>query len=218
VLYADVAGFTTICEGLAPAPLITWLDRYIDTMAELIMAHDGVLLRFIGDGILAVFGVPVPRLDDAAITRDATNAARCALAMERAMERLNDAWCAEGLPVGGLRVGVHTGRMVAGSLGNGPRMEFCLLGDTANIGARLEQLGKQYAEPGPRYCTIVVGEPTWSRLAGAFPGIRIGDITLRGRHSALAAYRIDAAAARRVSIDPPVIDQTVTSSQAPPCQ
>lgn len=197
VLYADVAGFTTICEGLEPGPLIGWLDRYIDTMAALIMAHDGVLLRFIGDGILAVFGVPVPRLDEAGITRDANNAVRCALAMERAMAGLNDAWCSEGLPVGGLRVGIHTGRMVAGSLGNGPRMEFCLLGDTANIGARLEQLGKDYAEPGPRYCTVVVGEPTWSRLGGAFPGFKIGEFVLRGRHSAMAAYRVDSVAAAR---------------------
>jgi len=197
VLYADVAGFTTICEGLPPAALISWLDRYIDTMAALIMAHDGVLLRFIGDGILAVFGVPVPRLDEAAITTDAINAARCALGMERAMDNLNDAWCAEGLPVGGLRVGIHTGRMVAGSLGNGPRMEFCLLGDTANIGARLEQLGKEYAEPSPRYCTIVVGGPTWSCLGGRFPGVSIGEVMLRGRQTSMTAYRIDSVAARR---------------------
>ena len=142
VLYADVASFTTICEGLAPEPLIAWLDRYIDTMAGIIMDHGGVLLRFIGDGILAVFGVPIPRRDEAAITLDANNAARCALAMERAMESLNDAWCAAGLPVGGLRVGLHTGPLVAGSLGTGARMEFCLLGDTANVGARLEQLGQ----------------------------------------------------------------------------
>lgn len=196
VLFADVASFTTICEGLAPEPLIAWLDRYIDAMAAVIMAHDGVLLRFIGDGILAVFGVPVPRRDEAGIAADALNAARCALDMERAMARLNDGWSTEGLPVGGLRVGLHTGPMVAGSLGTGARMEFCLLGDTANVGARLEQLGKDYAEPGPRYCTIVVGEPTWSRLGGTCPGIRIGEVMLRGRHTAMAAYRIDSAAAR----------------------
>ncbi|MGD0105371.1 MAG: adenylate/guanylate cyclase domain-containing protein [Rhodopila sp.] len=220
VLYADVAGFTTICEGLEPAPLITWLDHYIDAMAAQIMAHDGVLLRFIGDGILAVFGVPVPRLDEAGITRDARNAARCALAMEQAMERLNDGWCAEGLPVGGLRVGIHTGRMVAGSLGNGPRMEFCLLGDTANVGARLEQLGKQYAEPGPRYCTIVVGDPTWSRLSGAFPGIHIEDVVLRGRHTSIGAYRIDAAAARRAGgamTGDAATDLILKDSLMPPC-
>jgi class 3 adenylate cyclase len=199
VLYADVASFTTICEGLAPEPLIAWLDRYIDTMAGVIMEHGGVLLRFIGDGILAVFGAPIPRRDEAAIALDANNAARCALAMERAMQSLNDAWCAAGLPVGGLRVGLHTGAMVAGSLGTGARMEFCLLGDTANIGARLEQLGKEFAEPDPRYCTIVVGEPTWSRLGGTFPGIRIGEFMLRGRQTAMTAYRIDSAAAREAN-------------------
>ncbi len=194
VLYADVAGFTTICEGMQPEPLIAWLDRYIDTMAGIIMAHDGVLLRFIGDGILAVFGVPVPRRDEAAVTHDARNAARCALAMEQAMARLNDGWLAAGLPQGGLRVGLHTGPLVAGSLGTGPRMEFCLLGDTANVGARLEQLGKDYAEPGPRYCTIVVGGPTWSRLGPAFPGRKLGEFPLRGRAATMAAYRIDSMA------------------------
>jgi adenylate cyclase len=196
VLYADVASFTTICEGMAPEPLIAWLDCYIDAMAAVIMAHDGVLLRFIGDGILAVFGVPIPRRDEAAIARDARNAAACALAMEQAMDRLNDAWHTAGLPEGGLRVGLHTGPLIAGSLGTGPRMEFCLLGDTANVGARLEQLGKDHAEPGPRYCTIVVGGPTWSRLAGAFPGKPIGEVQLRGKQQVLMAYRIDSAAAR----------------------
>jgi len=216
VLYADVAGFTTICEGLAPEPLIAWLDRYIDAMSSLIMAHDGVLLRFIGDGILAVFGVPVPRRDEAGIAIDANNAARCALAMEQAMETLNDGWAAASLPVGGLRVGLHTGPMVAGSLGTGARMEFCLLGDTANIGARLEQLGKDYAEPSPRYCTIVVGEPTWVRLAGAFPGLRLGDLLLRGRHTTMAAYRIDAAAARQANRQEEAKDPLPTGPQASP--
>ena len=195
VLFADVASFTTICERMEPAPLIAWLDQYIDAMAGIIMEHQGVLLRFIGDGILAVFGVPIPRQTEEAIAEDARNAARCALAMEQAMERLNDGWKATGQPEAGLRIGLHTGPLVAGSLGTGPRMEFCLLGDTANTGARLEQIGKDYAEDSPRYCTIVVGGPTWSRLDGLFPGIRIGDLTLRGKRIPLAAYRIDSHAA-----------------------
>jgi class 3 adenylate cyclase len=98
--------------------------------------------------------------------------------------------------------------MVAGSLGTGPRMEFCLLGDTANVGARLEQLGKEHAEPGPRYCTIVVGEPTWSRLGGTCPGIRIGDVLLRGRQAMMGAYRIDSAATRRVAAAATVLPPT----------
>lgn len=214
VLFADVAGFTTICERMEPAPLIAWLDQYIDAMAAVVMAHDGVLLRFIGDGILAVFGVPVPRGNEAAIDTDARNAARCALEMERAMERLNDGWKATGQPEAGLRVGLHTGPLVAGSLGTGARMEFCLLGDTANTGARLEQLGKDYADDSPRYCTIVVGGPTWDRLGGQFPGLRIGDVALRGKRVAIAAYRIDsAAAATAVAVGPDSREQACTGSK-----
>ena len=129
----------------------------------------GVVLRFVGDGMLVVFGVPVPRQDTAAIAADARAAARCALAMEAAMRALNAGWRAAGLPEAGLRIGLHTGPLVAGSLGRGDRMEFCLLGDTANVGARLEQLGKQHGGGGPHGCTIMVGEPTWRLLERRLP-------------------------------------------------
>jgi class 3 adenylate cyclase len=75
-------------------------------------------------------------------------------------------------------------------------MEFCLLGDTANAAARLEALGKEYVDPGPRACTIVVGEPTWKRLGPGRTGLRIGQMTLRGKQQTVGAYRIDAAAVR----------------------
>jgi adenylate cyclase len=202
VLFADVASFTGICERLEPAALIAWLDRYIDAMAGIIMAHEGVLLRFIGDGILAVFGVPVPRRDRAGIADDALRAARCALAMEQAMGRLNDDWRSEGQPEAGLRIGIHTGPLVAGSLGTGPRMEFCLLGDTANVGARLEQLGKEFVGQRRRYCTIVAGGPTFDLLDGALPGLPVGEITLRGKRAPLEVYRIDSEAAAQVSAQP----------------
>jgi adenylate cyclase len=192
VLFCDIAGSTAICERLAPEPLIAWFDLFINTMVQLITEHGGVVLRFVGDGILAAFGCPVPRRDEAGVTADARNAARCALAMERAMERLNDGWRDAGLPETGLRVGLHTGELVAGSLGSGPRLEYCLLGDTANVGARLEQLGKEFAGGAVRYCTILVGEPTWQRLGGLVPGVRIGEIGLRGKRARLAVYRIDA--------------------------
>ncbi|MBV9777441.1 MAG: adenylate/guanylate cyclase domain-containing protein, partial [Acetobacteraceae bacterium] len=166
VLFCDIAGSTAICERLAPEPLIAWFDLYLNTMVQLVIEHEGVVLRFVGDGVLAAFGCPVPRRDEAGVTEDARNATRCALAMERAMERLNDGWREAGLPETGLRVGLHTGELVAGSLGSGPRLEYCLLGDTANVGARLEQLGKEFADGAIRYCTILVGEPTWQRLGG----------------------------------------------------
>ena len=200
VLFSDVAGFTGICEALPAEPLIAWLDRYIDTMSDLVVAHGGVVLRFVGDGILAAFGVPVPRQTEEAIAADALAAARCALAMERAMEALNAEWRAAGLPEAGLRIGIHTGPMVAGSLGRGARMEFCLLGDTANVGARLEQMGKQHGGEGPGACTIMLGEPSWRLLGGALPGRPVGELALRNRRTPLIAFRIDRRAVDGLSV------------------
>jgi class 3 adenylate cyclase len=130
--------------------------------------------------------------------------------MERAMACLNDGWRATGQPEAGLRIGLHTGPLVAGSLGTGPRMEFCLLGDTANVGARLEQLGKDYIGQRRRYCTIVVGGPTFDLLGGALPGLRVGEITLRGKRTPLEVYRIDSEAAAQVAAERPTV--AVTSS------
>jgi class 3 adenylate cyclase len=81
--------------------------------------------------------------------------------------------------------------MVAGSLGKGERMEFCLLGDTANVGARLEQLGKQHGGTAPRSCTIILGEPSWRLLEGSLPGLCIGEVSLRNRAAPMSAWRID---------------------------
>jgi class 3 adenylate cyclase len=161
-------------------------------MVQVVMAHDGVVLRFIGDGILAVFGAPIPRTDEAGITRDARNAVQCALAMHEAMQRLNAGWRAEGLPLAGIRVGIHTGPLVAGSLGNGPHMEYCLLGDTANTAARLEALGKQHLRgEGPEEDVVLVGEPTWRRLGGGFRGELVGEAALKGKQQKVAVYRLE---------------------------
>jgi class 3 adenylate cyclase len=208
VLFSDVAGFTAICESLPPEPLIAWLDRYIDTMAGLVAAQGGVVLRFVGDGILAVFGAPVPRRDAAGIAADAAAAVRCALQMERAMAALNAGWRAEGQPEAGLRIGIHTGPLVAGSLGHGERMDFTLLGDTANVGARLEQLGKLHGGEGPGSCTILVGEPTWRLLDGAIAGRRVGELELRNRRARIAAWRIDSGAWRETM--PAEVPRTAT--------
>jgi class 3 adenylate cyclase len=195
VLFSDIAGFTPICESLPPEPLIAWLDRYIDTMVQCITDHGGVVLRFIGDGILAVFGAPIARTTEDGITEDARAAVRCAGAMEIAMRELNAFWREVGLPVAGIRVGIHTGPLVAGSLGNGPHMEYCLLGDTANTAARLEALGKQHAGGGAEDCVILLGESTWRRLDGSVSGIAVGEVALKGKRQRIGVYRVDSAAA-----------------------
>ena len=189
VMFSDIAGFTPICEKLAPGPLIAWLDAYIDTMVQVVIAHDGVVLRFIGDGILAVFGAPVPRRSETEISADARNAAQCALSMAAAMRRLNDGWRSEGLPPAAVRVGIYTGPLVAGSLGSGSHMEYCLLGDTANTAARLEAAGKAHSR-GAEDSIILVGEPTMERLGDLFPAQSVGELNLRGKERPVRVYRI----------------------------
>jgi adenylate cyclase len=191
VLFSDIAGFTSVCERLEPDVLIAWLDRYFDTMVQAVFAHDGLVLRFIGDGILCVFGAPLPRRSEQEIAADATNAVRCALHMQKVLDGLNDEWRGAGLPVAGLRIGIHTGPLVVGSIGSGPHMEYSVLGDTVNIAARLEALGKSYASGAPGECIVLAGEPTWSRLNGTYHGAPVGDVVLRGKTQKVTVYRID---------------------------
>jgi adenylate cyclase len=191
VLFSDIAGFTSVCERLEPDALIAWLDRYFDTMVQAVFAHGGIVLRFIGDGILCVFGAPLPRRSETEIAADAVNAVRCALHMKHIIGGLNAEWRSAGLPIAGLRVGIHTGPLVVGSIGSGPHMEYSVLGDTVNIAARLEALGKSYVGGTPGECIVLAGETTWSRLNGAHGGAHVGDVVLRGKTHKVAIYRID---------------------------
>jgi class 3 adenylate cyclase len=84
-------------------------------------------------------------------------------------------------------------------------MEFCLLGDTVNVGARLEQLGKEHGGEGPGRCTIIVGEPSWRLLDDTFPGMRIGTVVLRNRIARMPAWRIDSAAVATLAAEPQAV-------------
>lgn len=188
VLFSDIEDSTGIAERLGPEALMVWLEGYMDAMVHVVTEHDGIVLRFIGDGILAVFGVPVARTTEAGIDHDALQAVRCALAMEHALERLNQRWRTEGLPPVCIRVGIVTGPMVAGSLGGLRHMEYSLIGDTVNTAARLEAYAKQVTAAGP--CRILVGESTWSRVAGAFTAELVGEIELKGKQNRVRVYRV----------------------------
>jgi adenylate cyclase len=191
VLFSDIAGFSTISERLDPEVLTGWLDRYMDAMSRTVLAHDGIVLRFIGDAILAVFGVPVPRTDEAAIDRDAAQAVRCALAMARELEGINESCRGDGLPPIAIRVGIHTGAMVAGSMGTADHLEYSLVGDSVNTAARLEALSKQIPGlDGDGICPILVGGATWERLRGGFTGRLVGTLPLKGKVEPVAVYQV----------------------------
>jgi class 3 adenylate cyclase len=190
VLFSDIEGFTTVAERLGPVALMSWLEAYMDRMVGIVSDHKGVVLQFIGDALLAVYGVPVARTSEAEITADAVAAARTALAMGQAAEGLQAEFAARGLPPVHVRIGIQTGRLVVGSLGGSQRLEYALVGDTVNTASRLEALCKVLRGPGSGPCTIVVGDATQARLGPDFALQDIGEVALKGKTELVRAYEL----------------------------
>jgi adenylate cyclase len=134
VLFADLKGFTSIAERLEPARLVTLLNGYFEAMGQAIASHRGHLAKFIGDGLLALFGALEPNPWQ---TNDALHAA---LAMRSALTAYNARLRAEGLPPLAAGIGIHRGPVVAGVLGNAALMEYGVIGRTVNLAARVEDL------------------------------------------------------------------------------
>lgn len=191
ILYADIAGFGLLADRLAPEDLMNWPDTLVRALAATVRDHQGLVLRIEGDGVLAAFGAPVPRRSEAEVDADAVRAVTCALAMGRELEALNQRWQREGLPAASLRIGLHTGALVAGAVGPAGQADYVLLGDPVALAVQLEAHAKVVgALGGPRPCRILVGDSTWRRLHGAFEGTPVGEVALKGKHRRVAALEI----------------------------
>jgi adenylate cyclase len=161
VLFADIRGFTRLSEHAQPEKVVQLLNRYFSAMTDIIFAHGGTLDKYIGDGLMALFGAPT------ATPQDASNALSAAVAMQRRIIGINEELRAEGFPAIGVGIGLHTGEATVGYIGSERRSEYTAIGDTVNLAARLESnaLGGQIllsAEAsraaGPRY-TLTPREP-----------------------------------------------------------
>jgi adenylate cyclase len=187
-LFTDLKGFSTTSEGLEPAQLMDWLNEYMEAMAHPVIANDGVIEKYIGDAIMAVFGVPIPRASQELIERDARNAVRCALAMAQEMERLNARWKERGWPECKMRVGIHTGPLIAGSLGSADRQEYTVIGDSVNTASRLESFDKEVH--GEDVCRILVSEATRALLGDEFQMEPVGTMSLKGKAEKVTIHRV----------------------------
>jgi class 3 adenylate cyclase len=134
ILMSDIRGFTSLCERLAPDQVVKMLNRYLGAMTDIIMAHQGTIDEFIGDAILAVFGAPQRREDDA------DRAVKCALAMQEAMAEINALNLAEGLPEVATGIALHTGDVIAGNIGSERRSKYGFVGHPMNLTARIEEV------------------------------------------------------------------------------
>lgn len=189
VLFCDIGGYSQASEQLDLHTLMRWLGGFMEPMARAVMRHHGVVDKFIGDAVMAVFGVPVARTSEDQIDSDAANAVACAVDMAREVEALNARWRAEGLPAVDLGVGIHTGPVLAGCIGSAERMEYTVIGDTVNTASRLQAHAREI-DGGAESCVIVVGDTTWRRLGSRIPGRPVGEVRLRGKAQPVTAHRI----------------------------
>jgi adenylate cyclase len=192
VLFTDLKGFTSVSEKMDPQALLEWLNVYMEAMAQLVMDHGGVVDDYLGDSIKANFGVPLSRITEADIGRDAMAAVNCALAMERELKRLNAVWQQQNLPTVEMRVGIFTGPVVAGSLGSTQRLKYTTVGDTVNIASRLESFDKELVDPdlADSPCRILIGETTLRYLDRQFQTKRVGDTNLKGKDEKVIIHRV----------------------------
>lgn len=174
VLFADLVGFTSIAETMPASEVARLLNDFFTEMTEVIFTHDGTLDKFMGDGLLAVFGAPLPQVDHAA------RAVAAAIEMQRRLRRRAGLG---KLPTLTMRIGLSSGPVVAGDIGSPKRREYTVLGDTVNTAARLES---SVAQPGQ----IVLTRLTLDRVVDTVSARSLGMIELRGRRQAVEVFAI----------------------------
>ncbi|MEG5135584.1 MULTISPECIES: CHASE2 domain-containing protein [unclassified Microcoleus] len=187
MIMTDLQGFSTISEQLPPEVVMPWLNEYLSAMAQEVQKHQGVINKFTGDGMLAVFGVPIPRTTPEEIAEDARLAVSCAVAISACLPALNQSWSDRGLPPAKMRVGIFTGPVMVGSLGGKTRLEYGVIGDSVNIASRLESCEKNRQED---TCRILIAEETLVHLEGKFEVESWGALPLKGRDKKVDVYRV----------------------------
>src|SRR5436853_1222797 len=195
VLFADVSGFTSISERLDPEEVHALINRAFELMLAEIHRYEGTVNQFLGDGLMALFGAPIAHEDHA------QRAAHAALAMQQTLSRYRDELQATRAIDFRVRLGLNTGLVVVGAIGDNLRMDYTAVGDTTNTAARMQQL----AEPG----AIVVAEASQKLIAPYFATRALGAVPVKGKSQPVAAYellkalegvtRLDARAARGLS-------------------
>jgi len=174
VFFSDIAGFSTLAEGMNPEALVQLLNEYFELLGGILGRHHGVVQQFQGDAILATFNMPVPDSEHAA------NAVRAAVDIQRALEGRT---FGDGLALP-TRIGINTGKMVGGTVGSESRKSYTVHGDHVNVAARIEQMNKKYGT------NLLVAESTMEEAGGVFRFEPIGEVRIRGRNQTARLYRV----------------------------
>ena len=178
VLFSDIRGFTTLTEELGAKGTVSLLNEYFTIMVDCIQKEGGMLDKFIGDSIMAAFGVPIPHEDDE------DRAVRAAIDMIRALQVWNRQRAIEGKKPVEMGVGLNTDTIVSGNIGSPKRMDYTLIGDGVNLASRLESLCKQY------HTSILISENTVRRLKGTYRIREVDRVQVKGKTQSVEVYEV----------------------------
>ena len=167
MLFADVRGFTSFSESRTPEEVVATLNEYFGEVVEVIAVQEGVLDKFIGDGLMAVFDAPIDQPDHA------ERAVRTGLGMQAAVAAMNARRAARGQPPVEIGIGVNTGPAVSGNLGSLKRMEYTVIGDSVNLASRLEH----HAKKGQ----VLIGKSTYELVKDRFVCESAGAVPIKGK-------------------------------------
>ncbi|NTX09251.1 adenylate/guanylate cyclase domain-containing protein [Myxococcus sp. CA051A] len=178
ILFSDIRDFTMLSETLPPREVLELLDEYFGQMTHIVMTRGGIVNKFLGDGMLACWGVPDSSEDHA------ERAMRAALDMREKLGELNARRALQGLSPLRIGIGLHTGVVAAGMLGGAEQHEYTVIGDAVNLASRVEGLTKVHG------VDILVSESTWLRGGGDFTGRRLGETHVKGRREAVVVHAL----------------------------
>jgi adenylate cyclase len=178
ILMSDVRNFTTMTEKSEPMELIALLDDYLAAMTEIIFKYNGIVDKFIGDGILAYWGAFTPDHNHA------KEASQAALEMIEKVKELNVHWAPQGKGPISIGIGVNTGTVIFGNIGRGKKIEFTVIGDPVNLAARLESLNKEF------HTSIIVSEETRNRLGIEAQVRALGGVKVKGKTIETMVYEL----------------------------
>ncbi len=186
VLFTDIAGFSTLSENMSASEVTAFVNRHFELVAGCIEAEDGTVDKFMGDSVMAFWGAPEPQEETA------VRACRAALAIAEAVRAENEKRHAAGQPPVGIRIGVHTGTATVGNIGAPSRINYTIIGDSVNVGQRLEQLGKEICPAGTDVCILISGD-TAAALGSGFTLVPVGPHKLKGRAGEVDIFKLEPA-------------------------
>ena len=178
VLFADIRGFTSISEQLSAEEVTNILNEYFSAIAPVIEKHNGILNKFMGDAVLAVFGEPIKN------ENHAVDAVKCADEMLKKVKQLQGKWLDEGKPKIEIGIGISTGEAFVGNIGSEERLEYTVIGDTVNTASRIENYNKVYKTK------FLISEETFLRVQKYVDVIKIREVTIRGKSKKINIYEV----------------------------